>query len=281
MKVLLAETAGFCMGVDLALKKLDSIIEDHPDREIFTLGPIIHNPQVLAAYEGRGVKRIADPDQAPPNSVVVIRAHGVPLEVQKKLKERGITVRDATCPKVKKAQLLIESESLAGRQLLLFGEENHPEVRGLLSYCKLASQVFQDVEGLLPSLEAENKYFLAAQTTQDRSLFESIRDRLRADVDPDMPVLSTICDATKVRQQEAITIARQVDIMVVAGGYESGNTRRLAQVVRDQGVPCMHVEESRELRREDFADREFAGLTAGASTPDNTIAEIRTMLESF
>jgi len=287
MKVVLAETAGFCMGVGLALKKLDSLIrekarEDKPGQgHIFTLGPIIHNPQVLEEYEALGVLRIDDPEEAPPGSTVVIRAHGVPRDKEEELCQRGVKVVDATCPKVKKAQLLIAEQSGNGRMLLLYGEENHPEVRGLLSYADNGSEVFDSLKGLISVLKPGGKYFLAAQTTQDKALFKDLKDYLVRHAAPDTPILETICDATRVRQREAVAVARKVDKMVVAGGFISGNTRRLVKVVEDQGVLCVHVETADQLRPEDFSGCEIIGLTAGASTPNKIIEKVRSTLESF
>ncbi|MCK9240580.1 4-hydroxy-3-methylbut-2-enyl diphosphate reductase [Desulfocurvus sp.] len=281
MHVKLAETAGFCMGVSLALKRLDSLLENAPDGPICTLGPIIHNPQVLEMYARRGVRRIEGPGEAPPCSTVVIRAHGVPVGVERALEAHGVQVVDATCPKVKKAQLLIERQTQHGRTLLLYGEENHPEVQGLLSYASTEALVFGGLEELEGQLEPGRDYVLAAQTTQDQEVFQRIRDYVRAHATHAVPVLDTICDATRVRQEEAIAIARTVDRMVVVGGYESGNTRRLAKVVSQQGVPCVHVETAAELDPADFAGCRTVGLTAGASTHDKTIEEVRALLTAL
>jgi len=281
MQVIVADTAGFCMGVDLALKKLNRVIIENKSRSVSTLGPIIHNPQVLEYYENLGVGSAENSSDLPSGTVAVIRAHGVPRHVESRLEERGVILRDATCPKVKKAQVLIDEETQKGRTLLLFGEENHPEVRGLLSYANDDAVVFDSIDELKDKLVPGKQYFLAAQTTQDRAQFLEIKKWLLANVDEEIPVLATICDATKVRQQEAIDIAREVDIMVVVGGYTSGNTRRLAKVVKDQGVSCIHVETPDELDPEDFRGKSVVGLTAGASTPDNLIAQIKQRLESF
>ncbi|MEW5772177.1 MAG: 4-hydroxy-3-methylbut-2-enyl diphosphate reductase [Thermodesulfobacteriota bacterium] len=282
MEVILAQSAGFCMGVSLALEKLETVLDEaEPGEAIHTLGPIIHNPQVLAEFEARGVACIARPEEARAGSTVVIRAHGIPRQTEEILRARGVTVIDATCPKVSTAQKLISRETARGRSLLLLGEAHHPEVRGLLSYASPDAVVFETLEELKSRLVPGKDYVLAAQTTQDREMFEKVRKYLRERLGDDVPVLETICDATKVRQEEAIAIARQVDKMVVAGGYESGNTRRLAQVVAAQGAPCVHVETADQLRREDFAGCRKIGLTAGASTPDKIIREIHAVLASF
>ncbi len=282
MKVILAETAGFCMGVSLALKKLDALVEEAGGAPLIcTLGPIIHNPQVLGHYESLGVRRIAEPAEAAPGSKVVIRAHGVPVAVERELSERGVDVVDATCPKVKKAQLLIERQTQRGRVLLLYGEENHPEVRGLLSYASDEALVFDSIEELEDRLDPGKDYVLAAQTTQDKEVFRQIKEYVQERTNRVLPVLETICNATRVRQAEAIEVAGTVDVMVVVGGYESGNTRRLAKVVREQGVRCIHVETAEELDPEDFRGCATVGLTAGASTHDKTIEQVRAALEAM
>ncbi|MBU1003338.1 MAG: 4-hydroxy-3-methylbut-2-enyl diphosphate reductase [Proteobacteria bacterium] len=280
MKVILAETAGFCMGVSLALKKLDRAVRKG-EAPICTLGPIIHNPQVLARYEKLGVKRIQTPSEAEPGSVVVIRAHGIPRDLESELRGNDVVIVDATCPKVKKAQLLIERQTQRSRTLLLYGEANHPEVKGLLSYAPDGAVVFGTLEELQGHIQDGHEYFLAAQTTQDQCVFEQIKEYARQQSSLRLPVLETICDATKVRQEEAVDVAKRVDKMVVVGGYESGNTRRLTQVVRDHGVDCIHVETAEELNPADFAGCTLVGLTAGASTHDITIDQVRAALEAM
>ncbi len=281
MLVILADTAGFCMGVSLALKRLDKLMDQNGDKApIATLGPIIHNPQVLAAYAERGVTQIEEPCQAPAGGTVVIRAHGVPRPVEEDLRKRGANIIDATCPKVKKAQLLIEEQSQKGKRLLLLGEANHPEVRGLLSYASADALVFESLEELEQSFDPGRKSFLAAQTTQDRKVFERVNLWLEERA-PGSTVLETICDATRIRQQEAIAVAREADMMVVAGGFNSGNTRRLVKVIRDQGTPCIHVETADQFTPDDFKGAKTIGLTAGASTPDTIISEIYSKLRSY
>lgn len=282
MDVVVAQSAGFCMGVGLALEKLETVLDEAEAGErIHTLGPIIHNPQVLAEFAARGVSCLERPEDAEPGAIVIIRAHGITRRAEAMLRSRGVTVIDATCPKVSTAQKLISRETERGRSLLLLGEAHHPEVRGLLSYALPDAVVFETLEELIPQLVPGKGYVLAAQTTQDRAVFEQVREYLREKLGADVPVLETICDATKVRQQEAIAIARQVDKMVVAGGFESGNTRRLAQVVEAQGTPCVHVETASQLNPADFAECRKIGLTAGASTPDKIIQEIHAVLASL
>ncbi|WP_457571036.1 4-hydroxy-3-methylbut-2-enyl diphosphate reductase [Desulfovulcanus sp.] len=281
-KIILAQTAGFCMGVSLALRKLDEALEKHRGQNIYTLGPIIHNPQVLGKYASLGVNIIEDIDQPQPQDVVIIRAHGIPLETENILRKRQVQIIDATCPKVKRAQLLIQKHSSASTHLLLYGEPDHPEVRGLLSYARGKTYVFDNLENLQKlNLDPNEHYFLAAQTTQDRKQFYAIKQFVQKKIDPRLDVLDTICDATKNRQEEAVQIARQVDFMIVVGGKNSGNTRRLAKVAQDQGTTCVHIETKEELPFPELAKHSKIGLTAGASTPDFIIQEVYNVLKNL
>jgi len=283
MEIVRASTAGFCMGVDLALRKLDAILDEAQRHgPIHTLGPIIHNPQVMAEYATRGVLRTDDPEDVAKGSTAVIRAHGVPQCVKQSLVERGVRVVDATCPRVRTAQKLIAKQAEKGRILLLFGEKDHPEVKGLLSHAAAGSHVFDSPERLAEiELAPEPEYFLAAQTTQDELEFTRIQEMLNVRLNRDFPVLSTICDATMKRQQEAIELAGVVDYMVVVGGFESGNTRRLAQVARSVGVPCVHVETADQLPVDELRGVDRIGLTAGASTPKKIIDRVQSVLASL
>ncbi|NDV22528.1 4-hydroxy-3-methylbut-2-enyl diphosphate reductase [Desulfovibrio sp. JC022] len=281
VEVIRAKTAGFCMGVDLALNKLDSLIEKDEDRKIYILGPIIHNPQVLEDYEKQGVFTAKTPEDVPDGAYVVIRAHGIPKAVEDDLRQRGVNVIDATCPKVKKAQLLIQRNTEDDRVLLLYGEDSHPEVKGLLSYGPAGPHLFDSLEELQDiDLDPKQKYCLAAQTTQDRVIYEDCINYLKSK-GLDFVTLKTICDATRQRQDEAISLSEEVDHMIVVGGRISGNTRRLVQVVETAGTKCTHVEIADELPLEDLKDMKKIGLTAGASTPKRLVDGIQKILEDL
>lgn len=278
MNVVVARSAGFCMGVALALRKLDQALRDHPDRAVVTLGPIIHNPQVLERYHALGVAVAETVADIPEGAVVLVRAHGVPRPVAETLARRGHTVVDATCPKVKKAQILIGRHCGATLPLLLFGEPHHPEVQGLMSHAAQAT-VFQSLEELVRLPLPAGPVVLAAQTTQDRAEFTRIAAWLRQRVSR-LTVLDTICDATKLRQDEVRQLAGQVEAVVVVGGRTSGNTRRLAQIAAESGRPTWHVETAAELPSE-LRQHSHVGVTAGASTPawiiDEVVAALRAM----
>lgn len=274
-EIFLAESAGFCMGVSLALNKLDTALDQKKGGKIFTFGPIIHNPQVLAHYEKKGVKIIHDPDEPDEDDMVLIRAHGVPLDIEEKLRRAKTGIIDATCPKVKKAQLLIAGNSSGADCLLLYGEPEHPEVKGLISYARSRSFLFESFEQLLAlDLEKSRRYCLAAQTTQDREQFQEITAHLQKMLGNNLTILDTVCDATKNRQAETIDIAGKVECMIVVGGRNSGNTRRLCQVAAEHAPCCFHIETEAELESIQLENFSTFGLTAGASTPDDTINRV-------
>lgn len=285
MKVIRAKSAGFCFGVSLALRRLDMEIERREALQeqcpwrIITLGPIIHNPLVMDAYAAKGVLCCDDTSLIKQGDRVIIRAHGVPQELEQELVATGAIIVDATCPKVKKAQLAIAGKAGKGKTLLLFGEKDHPEVRGLVSYAHNEAIVFSSLEELeaLP-LDASTDYYLAAQTTQDKEIFEMAKSVLEQRLGKKPVALSTICNATRKRQEEAIAVAKQVDAMVVVGGLNSGNTRRLADVAMAQGIPAYHVEKVEDLPAEVGLGCTSIGLTAGASTPDDHICEMQAVL---
>ncbi len=281
MKILRGKRAGFCMGVDLALKKLNDAIEKYPSKKIYTFGPIIHNPQVIEDYASKGVLPIEDISSVKEKDVVVIRAHGIPRDKYRELEERGAIIVDATCPKVKKTQHLIEKHSI-NRTLLLFGEKEHPEVKGLISYARGEKVVFSSLKELISTnLNNKKDYLLAAQTTQERKEFLEIIKYLKKEIGKEFPILNTICDATRLRQEEAISIARMCDVVIVIGGFNSGNTRRLVQVIKATGTKCYHIETIKDLPTHALKEKKIVGITAGASTPKYIIDNVEEYISSI
>jgi (E)-4-hydroxy-3-methyl-but-2-enyl pyrophosphate reductase len=245
---------------------------------IHTYGPLIHNPQVLEILSEKGVKIIHDTAGATPGSVV-IRAHGVPPQVKQGLIDAGHVVIDATCPRVIKVQTIISKYAKKGWATIIVGDEDHPEVMGLLGYAEGTGYIISDPDDLnkLPPLEHG---IVVAQTTQDGVLFERIA---RAIVErfPHFKVFNTICDSTLKRQAEIREMAASLDAVVVVGGHDSGNTRRLAQVVEQQGVRAFHIESEAELDREAIEPLDAVGITAGASTPNWVIKNVYRTLEAL
>ena len=284
MHVIRAKTAGFCFGVSHALATLDRQLqkEGGPKDRLITLGPIIHNPLVMEEYKKKGVLCLDAIEDVRAGDRVVIRAHGIPKEKEEALIQTGAFVVDATCPKVKKAQLAIAKEAGAGKTLLLLGEKDHPEVQGLISYAGDKTMVFSSLSELEQMhLTATATYFLAAQTTQGKELFLQVRDSLQARLSSSFTEVHTICDATKSRQDELGALAPYVQAFVVVGGLNSGNTRRLAQVAQTYGLPAFHVERREDLNPALLDGFTCVGLTAGASTPDQHIEVMEAFLTSL
>ena len=282
MDIIRAKTAGFCMGVSLALRKLDQALAEEGAGRVVTLGPIIHNPQVIADYARRGVVEVNDPAELRPGDRVLIRAHGIPKQMEAALVQAGVEIMDATCPKVKKAQENIAEMCSAGLTLILFGEAEHPEVRGLLSYSTPGSLLFSSLQELdaLP-FDQETSYFLAAQTTQDQDFFLQAAEIIKARLHKPLLVLNTICDATRKRLNEAGTLAEKVEAMVVVGGLSSGNTRRLAAAAEEHGIKAYHVEVPEMLPLNELRGLSSIGLIAGASTPKTIIDAVQKLLDTL
>lgn len=293
MQVIRAESAGFCMGVSLALRRLNQALEARQQLEnsgaarsgarLYTIGPIIHNPQLVREYEERGALCLRDLSGLQAGDTAVIRAHGLPRQVEDELRALGVEVVDATCPRVKAAQLAIRKASQGGAELLLFGEAEHPEVKGLLSYAEHGATVFGSLDELEEiflsrKISLADKFFLAAQTTQDKEIFSEAREFVKRVSGKDVTVLETICDATKERQDEVSELAGRVRSMVIVGGLNSGNTTRLADIARGMGVFTLHCENGYTIPLDKLKELQPVGLSAGASTPDEQINSVEELL---
>lgn len=273
------------MGVSLALRKLDMALKENSQAteklRVCTLGPIIHNPQVLQHYGRLGVACLEDCAQIQAADHLLIRAHGITRNEEAYAHKAAARIEDATCPRVKNAQLAIYETTSPSRRLLLFGEPEHPEVRGLLSYARGEATVFQSLSEIMAGkFDLGKTHVLASQTTQDKEVFAEISQNLQK-ILPSLIILSTICDATRQRQRETLEIAKKVDCMVVVGGKSSGNTRRLAAIAREAGIPVFHIETGADLDKNNFRNFHSVGLTAGASTPSELIDNIETWLQSL
>jgi 4-hydroxy-3-methylbut-2-enyl diphosphate reductase len=277
MKVKLAKTAGFCMGVRRALELVLS--EANKDGgPLYTFGPLIHNKQVMKLLEAKGVVPVEDLSGLK-SGAVVIRAHGIPPKQRQALKASGLKIIDATCPRVARVQSIIRYHTHKGYQTVIVGEEDHAEVIALVGYSNGQAHVIstpEHVEGLPPM----DKVLMVAQTTQERHNYEDIIKALRERF-PQAEIFDTICEATQNRQEEIRSFAHQVDGIVVVGGYHSGNTRRLAQVSRAIGLPTFHVETEADLDKQQLAPMEVVGVTAGASTPNWMIKNVVREIEAI
>ena len=270
MKVVLADTAGFCIGVKRALEMvLKAINENQP--KIYTYGPLIHNPQVLELLRERGIT-ILKPGEEIPAGLVVIRAHGIPPQERRLLEQAGGRIIDATCPRVAKVQAIIRRWAAKGCATLIVGDADHPEVRGLMGYTEARGYVVSTSRDVadLPDL---NELIVVAQTTQSESQFEARVQEITARF-PQAQIFNTICDATASRQAEVQELSRQADALVVVGGRNSGNTQRLVEISQGTGIPTYHVETEQELDLVEISRYQTVAVTAGASTPNWLIGNV-------
>ena len=277
MKIVIAKTAGFCMGVRRAVEMvLDT--NRRGGRPIYTYGPLIHNPQVLNIFKEKGISTL---DEVPEKGrgAILIRAHGVPPDAKKKLTNAGFEVIDATCPRVIKVQTIIRKHAEKGFASIIIGDQDHPEVVGLMGYTGGNGHVVDNLDDLkaLPEFE---KAIIVAQTTQNTSFFDQVVGWVERKF-PHYKVFNTICDSTEKRQMEVKNMAASVDALVVVGGYSSGNTKRLAEIAGQAGKPVLHVETEADIREQDLSGAERVGITAGASTPNWIIKRVYRKLETM
>jgi (E)-4-hydroxy-3-methyl-but-2-enyl pyrophosphate reductase len=277
MKIEIAKTAGFCMGVRRAVE----LVLDIPSKykgPIYTFGPLIHNPQVLALLEEKGIGVL---DHIPENGsgTVLIRAHGVPPEIKIRLTEAGFDVIDATCPRVIKVQAIIRKHAAQGFASIIVGDADHAEVIGLLGYADGRGHVVASLQDLeqLPVFE---KAIIVAQTTQNQRLFSSVMawvEKYR----PQYRIFNTICDSTTKRQLEVRRLSETSEAVVVVGGRSSGNTQRLAEIASRTGKPTFHIEDADELLEQEVGRLNRVAITAGASTPHWIIRRVYRRLEQL
>ena len=276
MDVLLAKSAGFCFGVKRATRMAFDASDSY--RSLQSLGPLIHSPQMVKQLEERGIRVCKQVEEAD-GEAIVVRSHGVTAEEFAALQGSGKAIVDATCPFVTRAQEYAAELSREGYLLVLVGEAHHPEVQGIVSYASGNVVVVASAEEA-KELPKSGKIGIIAQTTQSIENFSLIVEVCLGKT-RQLKIFNTICDATSVRQEEAVSIARQVDLMLVVGGYNSANTTRLAELCREQGTLTCHVETAGEIDPLWFAGVKRVGLTAGASTPQFLIDEIIAILDRF
>jgi 4-hydroxy-3-methylbut-2-enyl diphosphate reductase len=280
MKILIAKTSGFCMGVRRAVE----MVLDAPDQNsnpIFTYGSLIHNPQVLHLLKSKDIT-VLDEIPSRGSGTVLIRAHGVPPTTKEKLEKAEFNVIDATCPRVIKVQAIIRKHAKKDYAAIIVGDKDHPEVTGLLGYALGKGYAVGSMEEI-ESLPAFEKAIIVAQTTQNTQFFESVKQWSAAQ-HPHYTVFNTICDSTARRQAEVKRLAESVDAVIVVGGRNSGNTRRLAEIARESGKPVYHIESEADLDTIDtdvLVTARHIGITAGASTPNWIIKKVYRALEAL
>ncbi|RLA97086.1 MAG: 4-hydroxy-3-methylbut-2-enyl diphosphate reductase, partial [Deltaproteobacteria bacterium] len=280
MKITIAKNAGFCFGVRRAINIALKVRQKNPGVRIYTLGPIIHNPQVIDALKNRGIGSINNPSdpKLKHGDIVIIRAHGVSPGKRAILKTRGVNIVDATCPMVIKVHAIIKNASKDHERILIVGHKNHPEVESHLGVAGDKGVVIQDREDAY-ALSRVSSAAIVAQTTFDAGLFKEMVSILRQKVDK-IDVFNTICESTVNRQKEVAMLAKKHDTFVVIGGRMSANTARLAEIARKHNKRVLRVESARELNNIDISSMGRIAVLAGASTPQWIIEECIDRLES-
>ena len=282
MEVKVAKTAGFCFGVQRAVDKVYELIDSCPDR-LFTLGPIIHNEEVVNDLEKKGV-RVASEEELktlPEGSTVVIRSHGVGKKVYDQLEECGLSYVDVTCPFVLKIHRIVEKESKAGSHIVIIGDPDHPEVVGICGWCIGPYTVIRTKQDALDFVPPEGKNVcIVSQTTFNYNKFKDLVEILRKKrydntVLNILNILNTICNATEERQREAKNIAGEVDTMLVVGGRHSSNTQKLFEICKKECENTYYIQTPVDLDSDMFQCSSYVGITAGASTPKKIIEEVQ------
>lgn len=275
MEVIVAKSAGFCFGVRRAVDEVYRLLETEKDCPLYTYGPIIHNEEVVSDLQRRGVQVVSEEElEGLSRGIIVIRSHGVGRLSEERMRSRGLRVVDMTCPFVKKIHRIVERQSGQGKQVIIAGNREHPEVQGIMGWCREPAIVVKDAQeaGLL-ELSGEKEYLLVAQTTFHYTKFQNIVDLLEKK-GYNINCVNTICNATKDRQEEAARIASSVDGMLVIGGSCSSNTQKLYQICKKECMNTHYIQTAEDLDHQWFLTAERVGVTGGASTPNIIIEEV-------
>lgn len=273
MEVILPDHTGFCFGVK---KAIDRVLKEagRGKGKIYTLGPIIHNPQMVQFLEERGVVPVDDVTHVD-EGTIVLRTHGIRKEEEVRIRERGLKTVDATCPFVKRVRKYAVYLKKHGYRVVIVGDKNHPEVKSVLSYLDNDGIVLQES----CSVEAR-KIGVVSQTTLDRSTFRSVVMGLLDGVQ-ELRVYDTICRSTQVRQKEAVRLAGQVDVMLIVGGKNSSNTTKLYKVAKQIQPKTYHIETDSDVKPEWFTGARKVGIAGGSSTPDFIIDLVGRRVNNF
>lgn len=280
MKVTLAKSAGFCFGVKRAVEMVYK--EAETGKKVYTLGPIIHNEQVVQDLEQKGVRVINTPEELSKaeDATVIIRSHGISADVYHQLEDKKVRIVDATCPFVSKIHRIVEKKYQEGSCIVIVGNANHPEVEGINGWCNGAATVIGSVsEAENYSQEPARKLCVVAQTTFNYKKFKDIVD-IFSKKSYDINVMNTICNATEERQTEAAAIAGDSDAMIVIGGKHSSNTQKLYEICKNVCSDTHFIQTLDDLDLKQFQSFRSVGITAGASTPNTIIKEVQSYVRN-
>lgn len=277
VRISVVKNAGFCFGVRRAIRLAFFAVKKNR-KKVFTLGPLIHNPQVVDDLKKKGVCPVDDLSEID-QGCLIIRSHGVHPKILKTAKKKKLKIIDATCPFVKKAQKNAKLLCDQGYQVVVVGEADHPEVKSIVGYTKDKALVINHTENGL-NLNKFKKVGVVAQTTLNIDLFKQVIDKL-IESTKEIKIYNTICNATSLMQGKTLKMAQKVDLMIVVGGYNSANTNRLAKLCKRIGTKTYHVETSKKLKKSWFKNVKNVGVTAGTSTPPWIIQDVVKKIKTF
>ena len=274
-EVILAKSAGFCFGVKRAV---DTVYEQTGKKNVYTFGPIIHNEEVVKDLEKKGVFVINTMEELDDitEGTVIIRSHGVSSAVYEALQKKGVEIVDATCPFVLKIHNIVKQESANGKQIVIIGNEKHPEVEGIMGWSKTQVHVVDTAEKAQNlQLDPQREVCIVSQTTFNYNKFKELVEII-SEKGYNIIIRNTICNATEERQTEAREIAKRVDAMIVVGGSSSSNTRKLYEICKNECKDTYYIQTLNDLDMTSLGKADCIGITAGASTPNNIIEEVYT-----
>lgn len=275
MEIRKAKVQGFCFGVAITVKKAEEATLSRSD--VTTLGHVVHNPQIVESLESKGLKNAHNIDDVD-GGALFVRAHGLPVDVFEKAKQKGLEVIDATCPMVTKIHVQAERLREDGYKIIVVGDPNHPEVKGTLSHVPGAWCIETVAE--VAKLPRGSKMGVVVQSTYSRERFTDIVKAL-SEKYYEVRAVNTICTDTNNRQNEAERLAHEVDVMIVVGGKTSANTKHLAELAERHGARAFHIEGPQDLLAEWFDNVGVAGLMSGASTPGWLVDQVQTRMEEL
>lgn len=270
---------GFCFGVQEAIKIAEERIEKSNGSKIYILGMLVHNKEVMNALKQKDIEIVEENeiDTLKRGDIVVVRAHGTTKLIYEQLETKGVVIYDAACVFVKKSRKVISEMEEKGYDTIFIGDKNHPEVVGIVSYAKNVN-IFSDIEELKKfNPEKDKKYFVLAQTTLNKNLFLEIKNYLLENYE-NIEFADTICGATYERQRAVEKLAENVDVLLIVGGYNSSNTKKLYNIGKEINKNSYLIETKEDLKAEWLLNKEKIGITAGASTPEKSIIEIENFI---
>jgi 4-hydroxy-3-methylbut-2-enyl diphosphate reductase len=276
MEIIIAKDSGLCYGVKRAIQIAKETLSEKKGR-VFTLGDLIHNPQVIENLEKQGIRSLEDLDEIS-EGTVIIRSHGVSPDIYKKIEEKNIKIVDATCPIVKRIQRLVEALAKEEEEIVIVGNKNHPEIRGLIGYSR-GKGIIVESEAEVKKMPNKKRRAVLVQSTQDMSLFQKVAAALLEKTE-ELKVFNTICRSTQTRQKSTSELASRVDTLFIIGGKNSSNTHKLYQISK-RVLPNTHfIENSAQITSEMLKGAKKIGLSGGASTPPEAIEDAVVRIES-